>query len=118
MLVASGIKIAVGNTVGNSVSTWVGCGVWPLQAETKKTFNKNNQKNFFVFINECNDLIEPFQKHRRSFKLNHNCTVWLLAPAFDSHDADLRSRLGLALFDDLAFGVDRVAVKNGVGVGV
>src|SRR5688572_28416820 len=54
------------------------------------------------------------QKHRRPVEFHDNCTVWFLAPAFDFYNACIGSRLRFALLDDLAFSVDRIAVKDGM----
>src|SRR5512146_2373798 len=53
-------------------------------------------------------------EHRRSFEFHHDRTVWLFACTFNSHDAHIWSRFRFPFFDDLAFGIDRVAMKDGM----
>src|SRR5690242_273117 len=64
----------------------------------------------------CASVATLFKEHRGPFELDHNCTVWFLSPTLDPYDAGVGSRFRFALLDDLAFRIDRIAVKDGMGM--
>src|SRR5688572_14787234 len=73
-------------------------------------------RNSVTLLSPLGDCVSvaTLQEHRRPLEFHHNCTVGFLPPAFDSHNASIRSGLRFALLYDLAFGIDRIAMKNGM----
>lgn len=60
--------------------------------------------------------VRSFEEKRRPLDLDDRDAVLVAASVLEPNDTAVQVRLGLALFDDLGFRVNRVSVEHRLGV--